>query len=149
MPCRAPTCGMLPARRISGSEELRRRPVSKGPCSKQKELVLKKAKAERKMLIMKMPNSFSPAQLGDHVMMKSSHMSKATLKNRIECLERVMLLSPTLPFAERVCWPSVRDACCTRCRYVWTTCTGSKFQNEVNLMVHEMGTHYGGYARSR
>ena len=58
-----------------------------------------------------------------------------------------MLLSPPLPLAEKVFWPSVRDAYCTRCRYVWTTCTSSKFQNEVNLMVHEMGTHYGGYAR--
>ena len=99
------------------------------------------------MLIMKMPNSFTPAQLSERVLMKNTHMSKATLKNRIECLERVMLLSPTLPLAERVFWPCTEVAYCTRCRDVWTTSTGSKFQNAINLMVHELGTHYEGYAR--
>ena len=94
-----------------------------------------------------MAHSFTPVQLGDSGFGNKYHMSRASLNNRLECLERVRLQSPKLPFADDQQWPSVKLAYCTNCRVAWGRITGTKFQQAINLVVHELGTHYGGSAR--
>ena len=96
-----------------------------------------------------MAHSFTPVQLGDSAFGKKSHLSRPSLNNRLECLERVRLMSPKLPFADECMWPNVKLAYCTCCRVHWARSTGSKFQHRINLVVDELGKYYGGCARVR
>ena len=38
-------------------------------------------------------------------------------------------------------------AFCKRCPYWWKATTGPHFKDQINLVVAEMGVHYGGHAR--
>ena len=69
------------------------------------------------------------------------------LKKRLECLERIRLQSPPLPYALEVAWERRKLAYCKRCPYKYGETTGSQFINKVNLVIATLGKHYAGHLR--
>ena len=97
--------------------------------------------------MQKCGTQFTPDQLGDSPLNKKHHLSAASFKKRMDCLTRVRLMCPKLPLALEVEWEVRKLAYCKRCPGTWHRSTGTKFQHATNLLVAELGTHYGGYAR--
>ena len=65
----------------------------------------------------------------------------------MDLLSRIHLMSPPLPLAMVHEWECRKMAYCKRCPQRWGRSTGSKFQQAANLLVCELGVHYGGYDR--
>ena len=69
-------------------------------------------------------------------------MSKASCKKRVECLERISMQCPKLPYALQVHWERRKLAYCKLCPETYKVTTGSKFLAKINLVVAELGVHY-------
>ena len=120
--------------------------IKKG-LAKRNAVIVKADKTARKLALLKMAHQYTPMQLGDSTLGKKSYLSKQSLMNRMDCLERVRLMSPKLPYSDDLMWPHVLLAYCTACRNLWQRSTGTKFSGRINCLVHELGTHYGGCDR--
>ena len=91
---------------------------------------------------------FTTAELGNCPPGSKHHLSPKSYNARMECLERVRLMSPELPAVyQGHNWYRRAMAYCKRCCSSWGHSTGGKFKDEINLVVATLGIHYGGRLR--
>jgi hypothetical protein len=95
--------------------------------------------AEKKELQKKidaLPLNYSAKECGEG--------GKHGLKARINCLERLRLRAPPLPFATEMLWANRRNAYAKRIQEIHGKHAGATFLNRVNLCLKELGIHYRG-----
>jgi hypothetical protein len=95
--------------------------------------------AEKKELQKKLdllPLNFSAKDCGEG----GSH----GLKARINCLERLRLRAPILPFAVEVLWVNRRNAYAKQIQFIHKKHVGVVFLARVNLCLQQLGIHYRG-----
>ena len=91
---------------------------------------------------------YTPYELGDCPPTMKHHLSPKSYKARMDCLDHVKLMSPDLPAPyQGHNWTRRAMAFCRRCPQYWGHTTGSRFKDEINLVVGTLGIHYGGYKR--
>ena len=97
--------------------------------------------------LMKEGTTFTSTDLGNSLFGKKHHLSPASYNKRMECLDRIHLMCPRLPHAVQNQWKRRKMAFCKRCPESWGLSTGSKFKDNINLLVASLGKHYAGHAR--
>jgi len=101
-----------------------------------------------KLHLLKEGACFTPDELGDCPVKSKHHWSPKSYKARMDCLERVRLMSPDLPLVyQGHNWTRRAMAFCKRCPGYWGHATGSRFKDELNLVVATLGIHYAGHER--
>ena len=70
------------------------------------------------------------------------YMRKSSYKKRVECLERISMQCPKLPYALQVHLERRKLAYCKMCPEAYKRTTGSQFLSKINLVVAELGVHY-------
>lgn len=69
-------------------------------------------------------------------------------KARVDCLERLKLRCPPLPFAARVRWADVRDAYSRRMAKMYKEkSVGPAFIDKINHVLKKLGEHYQGISK--
>jgi hypothetical protein len=97
----------------------------------------RKRKAEQlKEDLLKVPTEYSIATVGPD--------TKAGWQQRVNCLERLKLRSPELPFECEVKWAHVRDQYARVVASVHKAACGKIFLDRVNKCLQALGKHYGG-----
>ena len=110
-------------------------------------MIVSRNKKEKKLEVQRLGAKFSPEMLGDSDIKRKHHLSNKSYDKRMDLLSRIHLMSPPLPLAMVHEWECRKMAYCKRCPQRWGRSTGSKFQQATNLLVCELGVHYGGYDR--
>ena len=101
-----------------------------------------------KLQLQKEGACFTPDELGDCPQITKHYLSPRCFKARMDCLQRVRLMSPDLPAAyQGHNWTRRAMAFCKRCPAKWGHAIGSTFKDEINLVVATLGIHYGGHER--
>jgi hypothetical protein len=93
-------------------------------------------KKEHQKKLDALPMSFSAKDCGEG--------GKHGLKARINCLERLRLRAPPLPFAVEVLWTNRRNAYAKRIQDIHKKHVGVVFLDRVNLCLQQLGIHYQG-----
>jgi hypothetical protein len=103
-------------------------------------LAAAKAKAEHKKKVDDLPKSFSAFECGQPKL--------KGLQARVACLERLMLRSPPLSFAQRARWKAVRDGYAGRLAKVHKLGTvGIVFIGHINDVLKALGDQYQGASK--
>ena len=99
----------------------------------------KKAAADAKKALQKkieeLPQQFDAASCGDKA---------KGYKARKDCLERLKLRSPDLPFEEEARWSQTRDAFARRYPKLVKGAAGAQFIHEINGVLKGLAQHYNG-----
>ena len=93
-------------------------------------------KKEHQKKLEALPVSFSAKDCGEG--------GKHGLKARINCLERLRLRAPPLPFAVEVLWVNRRNAYAKRIQDIHKKHVGVVFLTRVNECLQALGIHYRG-----
>jgi len=128
----------LRAKRLESFKERRAKQLVASAKAKAKAAVLaeKKEKNEREARLAALPKTFTIDDVGATT--PAGHTA------RVNCMERLHLLSPKLPFAEEARWKSVRDGYCLYLARCWGPRVGKVFLDQINDVLAELKEHYTG-----